>query len=260
MRSEWWTNRAPGFDLRAAITHHVPILTWLPAYRRSDLRPDLIASVISWAVGVPVALAYAGLAGMPAEVGLVTAFAALGAYAIFGTSRHLRVTASSTMAIMSASVVIPLARGDPQAFLTLTAALAFLVGLFLIGAGVLRLGFLADFLSKPVVTGFVIGLAITIIIGQLPKLLGYPSAPGNLLDQLAHLVQSVPEMSVPTAVLGLSTVALLIILRRIAPRIPGALIALVGGIAISVVFDLAARGVRSWARSPRVFPSRACRS
>lgn len=94
-------DRARSVDVRGAVARHVPIVTWLPAYPRSDLRPELIAALVSWAVGVPVALAYAGLAGMPAEVGLVTAFAALAAYAIFGTSRHLRVTASSTMAIMS---------------------------------------------------------------------------------------------------------------------------------------------------------------
>lgn len=106
---------------------------------------------------------------MPAEVGLVTAFAALAAYACLGTSRHLRVTTSSTMAIKSASVVAPLALGDPAAFVALTAGLAVMVGVVLVVADLLHLGYPADFLSKPVVTGFVIGLPITIIIGQLQR-------------------------------------------------------------------------------------------
>jgi SulP family sulfate permease len=225
------------------IAPRVPIVGWLPTYPRAWLRPELIAALTSWAVGVPVALAYAGLAGMPAEVGLVTAFAALAAYACLGTSRHLRVTASSTMAVMSASVVAPLAGGDPAAFAALTAGLASMVGVMLIAAGLLRLGFLADFLSKPVVTGFVIGLSITIVIGQLPKLLGYPAGSGTLLQQLAQMVQSIPEMNRPTALLGMGTLALMALLKRAAPRVPGALIALVGGIALSAWLGLASQGV-----------------
>lgn len=230
-------------DRRDEVAARVPIVGWLPTYPRAWLRPELIAALTSWAVGVPVALAYAGLAGMPAEVGLVTAFAALAAYACLGTSRHLRVTASSTMAIMSASVVAPLALGDPAAFVALTAGLAVMVGVMLVVAGLLRLGFLADFLSKPVVTGFVIGLSITIIIGQLPKLLGYPAGSGTLLQQLTLMVQSIPEMNRPTAVLGIGTLVLIAALRRVAPRVPGALIALVGGIALSAGLGLASQGV-----------------
>jgi high affinity sulfate transporter 1 len=229
--------------LRDLLAARVPIAAWLPTYPRAWLRPELIAALTSWAVGVPVALAYAGLAGMPAEVGLVTAFAALAAYACLGTSRHLRVTASSTMAIMSASVVTPLAGGDTATFVALTAGLAIMVGVMLVAAGLLRLGFLADFLSKPVVTGFVIGLSITIIIGQLPELLGYPGGSGSLLQQLADLIGSIPEMNRPTALLGIGTLVLIAVLRRVAPRVPGALIALVGGIALSASLGLASQGV-----------------
>ncbi len=228
---------------RDLVVTRVPIVGWLPTFPRARLRPELIAALTSWAVGVPVALAYAELAGMPAEVGLITAFAALAAYACLGTSRHLKVTASSTMAVMSASVVAPLAAGDPAAFVALTAGLAMMVGAILVAAGLLRLGFLADFLSKPVVTGFVIGLSFTIVIGQLPKLLGYPAGSGSLLQQLALMVQSIPDMNVPTAVLGIGTLALIAALRRLAPRVPGALVALVGGIALSVALGLSSQGV-----------------
>ncbi len=230
-------------DLRKLILGYVPILAWLPAYPRSDLRPDLIAGLISWAVMVPVSLAYAGLAGMPAEVGLVTAFAALAAYAVFGTSHHLRVTTSSTMAILSASVVAPLAAGDPATFVALTAALALMVGAILVAAGLMKLGFLADFLSKPVVTGFVIGLAITIIIGQIPKLLGIPSVTGSVAQQLVAVFPSLLSANAWAAALGVGSLVMMLVLRRLAPRIPGALIALLVGIGLSVVLDLAAKGV-----------------
>ena len=118
---------------------------------------------------IPVAMAYAELAGVPAAVGLTTAFAAMTAYAILGTSRHLKVTVSSTMAVMSAAVVAPIAAGDAARYLALTAGLALVVGVVLLAAGFARLGFISDFMARSVVTGFVFGLAITIIIGQLPE-------------------------------------------------------------------------------------------
>ena len=221
----------------------MPIATWLATYPRGDLRSDLIGGVSLWAIMVPVALAYAGLAGMPAEIGLVTAMAAMAAYAVFGTSRYLRVTASSTMAIMSASVVAPLAAGDPVLFVTFTAALALIVGAFLVAAGLLRLGFLADFLAKPVITGFVIGLAITILVGQLPKLLGLPPVSGTIVDQLGQMVASLPDVQRLSAALGAASLALILVLKRVAPRFPGSLVALVGGIVLVSAFDLAEKGV-----------------
>jgi len=185
------------FDVRetAAVlgARYVPITQWLPAYPREWLRSDLTAALTSWGVMVPVALAYAGLAGVPPELGLVTAFVALAAYAVFGTSRHLKVTTSSTMAVMSASVVVGLAGGDPALYLALTSALALMVGAILVAAGVAKLGFISDFLAKSVVTGFITGLAITIIIGQLPKILGLPSLSGSLPEQIVQLVGELPN-------------------------------------------------------------------
>ena len=162
--------------MAALVARYVPITRWLRAYPREWLRPDLTAAITSWGVMVPVALAYAGLAGVPPELGLVTAFTALAAYAVFGTSRHLKVTVSSTMAIMSASVVAGLAGGDAATYVALTAALALIVGGILVAAGIARLGFISDFLTKSVVTGFIFGLAITIIVGQLPE---DPGRPGS---------------------------------------------------------------------------------
>jgi SulP family sulfate permease len=229
--------------LPALVARYVPITRWLPAYPRAWFRPDLIAAVTSWGVMVPVALAYAGLAGVPPELGLVTAFAALAAYAVFGTSRHLKVTVSSTMAIMSASVVADLAGGDAAAYVALTAALALTVGVILLAAGIARLGFISDFLTKSVVTGFIFGLAITIIVGQLPKILGVPSVSGSLPEQVAQVVEALPDTNPYTLAVGLGTLILILVLRRISRRIPGPLIALVLGIVAVAALDLESRGV-----------------
>jgi high affinity sulfate transporter 1 len=229
--------------LPAVVARYVPISHWLPTYPREWLRPDVTAAVTSWGVMVPVALAYAGLAGVPPELGLVTAFAALAAYAVFGTSRHLKVTVSSTMAIMSASVVAGLAGGDPAAYLAYTAALALTVGVMLVAAGVARLGFISDFLTKSVVTGFIIGVAITIIVGQLPKILGVPGLDGSLPEQIAQLIAQLPDTNPYTLAVGLAALVLILVLRRISRRIPGPLIALVLGIVAVVALDLEAHGV-----------------
>src|SRR3954452_20153293 len=124
----------------ASGARYIPILRWLPAYDRADLRFDVVAAIVGWGVMVPVAMAYAGLAGVPPELGLVTAFTALAAYAVFGTSRHLKVTASSSIAVMSASVVVAVAAGDPATYVALTAGLALAVGIILCVAGAFRLG------------------------------------------------------------------------------------------------------------------------
>ncbi len=228
---------------RHLAARYVPISVWLPAYPTEWRRPDLVAGLTSWGIMVPVALAYAGLAGVPPELGLVTAFAALTGYALFGTSRHLKVTASSTMAIMSAAVVAPIAAGEPADFVTLSSALALIVGVLLLAAGLVRLGFLSQFMAKSVVTGFVIGLAITITVGQLPKLFGLPTSQGDVFEQLAALIAALPETNPWTLAIGLSSLVLIVLLKRLVPRLPGALIVLVLGIIVSSAFDLAGHGV-----------------
>ncbi len=239
---------------RHLVAAYVPITRWLPAYHATDRSGDLVAGITSWAVMVPVSMAYAELAGVPPQVGLTTAFAALAAYAIFGTSRHLKVTASSTMAVMSAAVVIPLAGGDASRFLALTAALALIVGIILVVGGVLRLGFIGDFLSKPVVTGFVFGLAITILVGQLPKLFGIPAGGGTIGDQLVYLVQNLDLTNPQTLIMGVGSIVLILGMRRITPRIPGPLVALVIGILASTLLDLSAKGVSVVGDLPTGFP------
>jgi sulfate permease, SulP family len=229
---------------RVLIEHYVPIVRWLPTYDRADLRFDAIAGLVSWGVMVPVAMAYAGLAGVPPELGLVTAFAAMAAYAIFGTSRHLKVTASSSVAILSASVVGAIAASkDPATFVTLSAGLALMVGAILVVAGAARLGFLSQFLAASVVTGFVIGLAVTITVGQLPALLGLPPVSGTIVERLVAIAQELSEYVPAAAVLGVGSMVGIFVLKRVAPRVPGALVALIVGIVVSSALDLAAQGV-----------------
>jgi len=233
----------PSEALASLVARYVPISRWLPAYPREWLRHDLVAAVTSWGVMVPVALAYAGLAGVPPELGLVTAFVALAAYAVFGTSRHLKVTVSSTMAIMSASVVADAAGGDPELYVALTAALALIVGVMLVAAGLARLGFISDFLTKSVVTGFIFGLAITIIVGQIPKILGVPGLSGSLPQQVVQLLGELPDTNPYTLAVGLAALVLILVLRRISRRIPGPLVALVLGIVAVTAWDLESYGV-----------------
>lgn len=237
------------------LSRYAPIIGWLPAYPRDALRSDLISGVTVWGVMVPVAMAYAQMAGVPPENGLYAAFAALLAYAIFGTSRHLKVTASSTMAAMSAAVVVAMAGGDSDRYLQLTAALAFTVGVLLLLAGIARLGFISDFLSKSVVTGFVFGLAITIAVGQLPKLFGVPAASGDAFQQLAGLIGELDQTNPWTLVLGAGALALIFLIKRFFPRIPAGLVALVAGILAVTIFDLDQYGVSIVGAIPTGLPT-----
>jgi sulfate permease, SulP family len=234
---------------------YVPIAAWLPDYPRDFLRGDLVSGLTVWGVMVPVAMAYAQMAGVPPEVGLYAAFAALLAYAVFGTSRHLKVTTSSTMAVMSAAVIAPMAGGDPDRYLALTAALALTVGVLLVAAGIARLGFISDFLSKSVVTGFVFGLAITIAIGQLPKLFGVPAASGNSFQQLSGLVAGLDQTNPWTLVLGVGALALIFLIKRLYPRIPGGLVVLALGILAVTIFNLDEKGVSIVGEIPTGLPT-----
>jgi SulP family sulfate permease len=232
-----------GRKLLAALHRYLPITAWLPAYRRDFLTSDLVSGVTIWGVMVPVAMAYAQMAGLPAEVGLYTAFAALLAYALFGTSRQLKVTTSSTMAVMSAAVVGAMAQGNSAEYLALSAALAFTVGIILLAAGIVRLGFISDFLSKSVVTGFVFGLALVIAIGQVPKVLGIPSSQGDFFQQFVALIQNLPEVQPFTLLVGGLALAIIFLIRRFYPRVPSGLVALVVGILGVSIFHLDQYGV-----------------
>jgi len=223
-----------------------PILSWLPKYKRSLLQPDTIAALTVWALLVPEAMAYAGIAGMPPEYGLYAAPLALLGYAIFGTSRHMNVGPSSTVAALSFSTIAGLgvATGSED-WIALTAALAILTGIFLLIGGLLRLGVLADFLSRPVLDGFIVGVAITVAVGQLDKMLGYEVAEVEL-DFIPDILLIISDLGMthwPTLVVGLVSLALLFLIERFLPKAPGALIVLALAIVVSALLDFESRGI-----------------
>src|SRR5690348_3968388 len=202
----------------------------LHGYEHSWLRGDLVAGLTVWAVLVPEALAYATIAGVSPVVGLYAAPPALVLYALFGSSRHLVVGPMSATAALSAAAVSDLATGGPQNVAAFTAMLALVTGALALGAGLLRLGFLANFISEPVLKGFIVGLALTIIIGQVPKLLGVEKGAGNFFAQLWDLLGRLGQIDGPTVVVGLLSLAVVLALRRWLPVVPGSLVAVVLGV------------------------------
>jgi len=243
---------APG---PSGIRRYVPILNWLPAYDRSFLRFDVIAGATVWGLLVPESIAYAGLAGLPPEAGLYTLLATLTAYAIFGTSRHLVAAATSAAAVLIASGVAAVHPASAAEYAAAGAAIVLFCGALFVIAGLLRLGFVAQFLSLPVMAGFVFGLAIFVTVKQLPKLFGIEGGTGNTIQQFVHLVTHLDETSWATLAVGAGALALLFGLRRFAPKLPGGLIALALGIVISAALDLSQHGVAIVGDVPRGLPS-----
>jgi hypothetical protein len=171
----------------------------LRGYRKAWLRPDVLAGLTVWAVLVPEALAYATIAGVPPVVGLYAAVPALVLYAALGSSRHLMVGPMSATAALSAAIVSPIAAGDPGRLVALTAALGLVVGLLGVLAGLIRLGFIASLISEPVLKGFIVGLALTIIIGQVPTLLGVAKTGGDFFEQRIEIGRRADLVARPRA-------------------------------------------------------------
>lgn len=215
----------------------------LAGYRRQWLLPDVLAGLTVWAVLVPESLAYATIAGVDPVVGLYAAVPALVLYAVAGSSRHLVVGPMSATAALSAGVVTALHPGDAAAYLALTTGTALVTGLLCLLAGALRAGFLASFISEPVLKGFIVGLALTIIVGQVPALLGIEKGDGNFIEKTVDVVRELPEVDVVTAVLGLACLVVVLVLRRYAARVPGSLVVVVMGIVAVLALGLQDAGV-----------------
>ncbi|MEZ5114800.1 MAG: SulP family inorganic anion transporter [Candidatus Nanopelagicales bacterium] len=228
------------------VRDRVPALTWLPAYRWSRISRDLVAGLVVAALAVPQALGYAGIAGVPVQVGLYAIPGALVMYALLGTSRTLFLGPVSTVSVLSGTLVAGMlgsAAQDPARAMALTSALALSTGLVLLVAGLLRLGWAAEFLSRPIITGFVFGLVILIILGELPSLLGLPAESGGVLDRIGSLVSHITDLNPLTAAIGVGSLAVLFLGARFAPRFPWGLLLVVAGIVASNALDLAGRGV-----------------
>jgi high affinity sulfate transporter 1 len=224
--------------------------------RLATFRFDLVAGLTAAAVVLPKAMAYATVAGLPVAVGLYTAFVPMGIYALLGSSRVLSVSSTTTLAILAGTelgLVVP--DGDPAKLVTATATLTALVGAILILARMMRLGFVANFISAPVLTGFKAGIGLVIVLDQVPKLLGIHITKEGFFVDLLRVVQHIPETSLMTLAVAAATFVVLIGMERLWPRAPAPLIALGGGIAAAWFFGLQALGVSTVGLIPQGFPS-----
>jgi high affinity sulfate transporter 1 len=232
----------------------MPGLRTLRTYKTAWLPRDLVSGAVLCALLVPQGMAYAELAGLPAITGLYTTVVCLLAYAAFGPSPYLILGPDSSLGPMIAAAIIPLAAGNTEYAVALAGMLAFIVSIICISAGLARLGFIADLISKPVRVGYLAGLAVTIFIGQLPKLFGYSVDANGLIQELVAFLKNLYQTNPWTLAVGLLSLFLILGLKRWAPRIPGVLIAVVVSIALTSFFDLAAKGVATVGVLPQGFP------
>ncbi|MFF0739693.1 SulP family inorganic anion transporter [Streptomyces sp. NPDC004111] len=236
----------------------VPGVRAVTTYRREWLSKDIVAGVVLTTLLVPQGMAYAELAGLPAITGLYTSILCLLAYAVCGPSRILVLGPDSSLGPMIAATVLPLvaADGDPARAVALASMLAIMVAAIMILASLARLGYVAELISKPTMIGYMNGLALTILIGQLPKLLGFKTDADGLIDQCAAVVQGLADgRAVPAAVaVGCGGLVLILALQHWLPRVPAVLVMVVLAIAAVVAFDLGARGVSLVGVLPEGFP------
>ncbi len=203
------------------------ILGWLRSYRRSWLAADLTTGLLIVAVAIPLSMGMAEVAGMPPIVGLYSCMLPLVGYALVGSSRHLVLGLDASTAALIAAAVAPMAIGDAERYAELAAVIALLVGLFAIVGGLLRLGVAANLLSAPALLGYQAGLAVTVIVNQLPRLAGIPGSGGGTVRRVRTIIQQIDDVSTTTLLVGLGGIAIMLGVRWWRPRIPGALIAVV---------------------------------
>ncbi len=214
----------------------LPVLGWLPGYRRDWLLPDVLAGLAIWAVMVPAGMAYAGIVGVPPIMGLYTIVPPLVAYALLGTSRLLVVGPDTATGLISALTVGAIAVQGTAEFNTLTSTLAILIGALFLIFGALRMGWVAAFIPAPVMRGFIEGLICVTIIGQAPHLLGIAGTSGNFFTKLWFVLRHLPEASLAPVLTGSLSLVAMLLLRRLAPRIPAALVvAVVATILVGVL-------------------------
>jgi SulP family sulfate permease len=237
------------------------LVRWLPGvaqlagYSRANLRGDAAGGLAACVVMIPSVLAYAELAGVRPEAGLYAALAGMIAYALFTTSRSVFVGPDTTIALLAGSVIAPLALGDPARAATVAATLALMTGALLVLASRLKLGNIADVLSTPVLVGYAAGAALVLIGTQLPVLLGVRLPRDPFFYRVYDALLALPDVHGATIALGLALLTLVVVLARVAPRAPGALLACIAGVAASLAFDLRARGVVHLQPLPAGFPA-----
>ena len=232
----------------------IPIVHWLPRYDRALLRGDVLAGIAVTAMIVPKDLGYAGIAGVPVQNGLYAAAAGAIVYALFCTSRHISTGPSSSLAAVAGGAVLFANVGGVEAA-ELVAAITLVTGALFLLLAALRLGWIARFLSRAVVTGFLAGAAVDVVIGELPKLTGTSTSGDSAWAELSSWIRTLGDVSWTTLLVGLAALALILGLRFFAPRVPGALVLVVAGLLATYVFDLGAHGVALVGPVPRGLPA-----
>lgn len=237
------------------IEKYVPGIGLIRNYNRDWLKTDLVAGLTVFAILVPSCLAYGELAGFEPVIGLYAALVAMIAYALFGSSRQLIVGPDATIAILVAIIVAPLALGDPTRYAALAAALTILIGLICLFGGYFKFGFVADFLSKPILTGYIAATALIIIVSQLGKIFGIDIVSDDFFAQILELITKLDQTHLLTLAVGLVTILGIIVLRRYAHRVPGPLVAVIVAIIVSSLFNLEELGVAVVGQIPSGLPS-----
>lgn len=224
---------------------HWPLLTGIRRSTRQSLRQDAIAGATVAAYAIPQVMAYATLAGMPPQTGLWVLAIVIPVYLVFGSSRFLSVGPESTTALLTATTLAPLALGDPGRYASLAALLALIVGVLALVAWLLRLGFIGDLLSRPILIGYMAGVAVIMIASQLSKLTGVPTSGSTLTDELRSFVSGFPEIHLPTLVMGLAVLVSLLVLTPVLPRFPVPLVVVLVATAVTAGFDLTNVGIET---------------
>jgi SulP family sulfate permease len=237
-----------------SIRRFLPVLEWLPRYDRRSLRGDVAAGVAVTALVVPKNLGYAGIAQIPLQNGLYAAAAGAIVYALFCTSRHISTGPSSSLAAVAGGAVLVTGVAGKEAA-ELVAAIALLTGLLFVVLALLKLGWIARFLSRAVVVGFLAGAAVDVVIGELPKLTGTSADGSNAWRELGSWFRGLGDTHGLTLLVGVVALAVVLGVRRWAPAVPGALVLVVGGLAASGLFDLGAHGVALVGHVPRGLPA-----
>lgn len=241
---------------RGSLLHRlVPVTMHLPDYPRGALRPDLAAGLTVAALAIPAAMAYAELAGLSPVAGLYALLLPAVAYALLGSSRQLSVGPDAALSLLTAASLAPFAAQESSSYAFLAAMLALLTGGCYYLARVLRLGWVADYFSKPVLVGYIHGIVIVLIVGQLGKILGLAIQEQDPVPQVGEVAREIQDTSGTTLAVATVSVVVLLVLRRFLPRVPGALVVIVGGIVASAAFSLDAHGVATVGGIPAGLPS-----
>ena len=225
-------------------------------YQKYWLKYDAVAGLTTAAVVIPKSMAFAIIAGLPVQAGLYVALVPMLVYALLGTSRPLSMSSTTTLAILTAAeLALAVPGGDPARLMAAASTLALLTGAFLMLAGLLRLGFLANFISDPVLTGFKAGIGLVIMVDQVPKLLGVHIDKGHFFHNILSIIQHIPETSIPTLILAIGMLAILIVMERFTPKAPAPLAAVVLGIAAAGLLGLKVSGVALTGYIPSGIPA-----